>query len=207
MNQGFKDNYKFFTPTKRLRQYFLLETIASEEGHSQRDLSQAAGISPSVTNKYLREFEEEDLIKRERVNKRDFDYSLTAKGERERKELMVSYIRETFQLFSAGKGELAQVLEEYSRERGWEDVVFYTAGEVTELLIHSLEDTELKLRAIVDDDQEKQGKTLFGYPVIPAERITDYEPDGVIITTFRYREEIRQRVEGLEEEGIPVVGL
>lgn len=199
--------YRFFTPTKRLRQYFLLDAIGKDGKLSQRDLSTAAGISPSVVNKYLREFEEESLIEKESLNERDFKYSLTNKGSKRRREFMVEYIRETFQLFSTGKEELAHILNNYYRNKGCREVIFYSAGEVTELLIHSLEHTELDLLAVADDDKKKQGKKLFGYPVISWREIKNFNPDAVIITTFRYRDQIYERIKGLEQEGIAVFGF
>ncbi|MBS3766100.1 winged helix-turn-helix transcriptional regulator [Candidatus Bipolaricaulota bacterium] len=200
-------NYKFFNPTKALREYLLLEAMSGTNNPSQRELSRAAGISPSVTNKYLGEFEEDGLLQKESLNKRDYKYQLTKKGEKVKRELMVKYIRETFQMFSEGKQELADKLQSYQKEKGFKKIIFYSAGEVTELLIHSLNGSALTLQAIVDDDEGKQGKELFGYPVISRDRIPEFDPDAVIVTTFQYRQDIIDKLEAMNGTGFKIIGF
>jgi len=206
MNNKIK-NYKFFNPTKALREYLLLEAISRTNSPSQRELSQAAGISPSVANKYLGEFEEDGLLRKEPLNKRDYQYRLTEKGEKVKRELMIKYIRETFQMFSEGKSELSEKLQNYREEKGFNKIIFYSAGEVTELLIHSLNGADLTLQAIADDDQSKQGKELFGYPVISKNQIKDYDPDAVIVTTFQYREKIIEKLKAMDNRQFEVIGF
>ena len=199
----------YLQPTKRFRQYLMLESISSAEGAhlTQRRIAEAAGISPAVVNQYLAEFEKKGFLKRERLSRRDHAYRLTAEGQRQRREMMVEYIRETFRLFSAGKAQLARLLQKHAQTYNLRRVIFYTAGEVTELLLHSLGMTDIELLAIVDDDPAKQGKELFGYPIISREEIPRFNPDGVIITTFRYRQEIYDKIKGLENQGIKVIGF
>lgn len=207
MEETRTDFLEFFKPTKTLRHYLILEALAENERITQRGISKIAGISPAVVNQYLAEFEEEGLIRKERQNQRNYAYLLTEKGRRQRQEMMIEYTRETFRLFSAGKARLAEILQEYAKEYSLKRIIFYTAGEVTELLLHSLGMAEMELLAIVDDDPTKQGKELLGYPVISREEIEHYGPDAVIITTFRYRGEIYERIKGLEGQGIKIIGL
>ena len=202
------DALSYFKPTKRLRQYFMLEALAhGDEALTQRGLGQQAGLSPGVVNQYLLEFLQQGLVERTPRNRRDFAYRLTPKGKALRRELMIAYIRETFQLFQQGKEELARILEEHQRRLGLHTVVFYSAGQVTEVLIQALLETTLELLAVVDDDPQKRKVPFYGYPVIGPEEISRYRPDAVIVTTFRYREEILQRLRSLrlEAQGIRIV--
>lgn len=203
------DRLKYFQPTKRLRHYLMLEAISDSEGShlTQRRISERSGISPSVVNHYLGEFRGSNLIERASLNQRDYSYSLTSGGRRKKREMLVEYIRETFQLFSAGKAELAEILRGYKLKYGIENLILYSAGEVTELLLHALQETSMQLLAIVDDDSVKQGKALFGYPIISREEIQRYRPDAVIITTFRYRPEIYEKIKDLEQEGVRIIGF
>lgn len=201
------DFLEFLKPTKTLRHYLILEALAENAQITQRGISKIAGISPAVVNQYLAKFEEEGLIRKKRRSQRDYIYLLTEEGRRQRRELMVEYTRETFRLFSAGKDRLAEILQGYAKEYGLRRVIFYTAGEVTELLLHSLGMTDMELLAIVDDDPAKQGKKLLGYPIISREEIEHYSPDAVIITTFRYREGIYEKIKQLEQEGIRIIGF
>jgi DNA-binding MarR family transcriptional regulator len=198
----------YFRPTKRLRQYFMLEALArGNEGLTQRDLGKLAGLSPAVVNQYLMEFTREGLVERFPLNRRDLRYQLTSMGEELRRELMVAYIRETFQLFRHGKDELAEILRGYQRRYQLKRVVFYSAGQVTEVLLQALAETSLELLAIVDDDPGKQNMSFFGYPVVAREEIARYRPDAVIITTFRYRKQILEGIQDLEAQGIRVLGF
>lgn len=206
MNEKIK-KYDFFTPTKKLREYLLLESLDTKEVTSQRELALDAGISPSVANNYISEFENQGLVNRQSLNNRDYRYLLSEKGRRRKRELMVKYIRETFQMFSEGKKELGEKLKEHKCVGNYETAVFYSAGEVTELLLHSIDDIQLTLKAIVDDDEGKQGKKLYGYPIISRNEIEDLEPDVVIITTFQYRETIREKLDHLENKNFDVIGF
>ncbi len=199
---------QYFKPTKRLRQYFMLEALAQErKGLTQRELGQLAALSPAVVNQYLAEFIQAGLVERTPINRRDYRYQLTPQGQNLRRELMVAYIRETFQLFQHGKEELARILRAHQQRFGLRRIVFYSAGQVTEVLLQALEETPLELRAIVDDDPEKQGKLFFGYPVVSREEISKLQPDAVIVTTFRYRNQIFRKIRNLEAQGIRVLGF
>lgn len=200
---------KYFQPTRHLRQYLMLESLLrSPDNHiTQRDIALTSGISPSVVNQYLGDFFAEKLIDRAPINQRDFSYTLTSYGKAQQREMMIEYIRETFQLFSASKMELSKILQGYQSKYRICDVIFYSAGVVTELLLHALQETSMKLLAIVDDDHKKQDRTLFGYPVIHAKEIIRYRPDAVIVTTFRYRQEIHERISKLhlKKSGIRII--
>jgi len=205
------EGFQYFKPAKRLRQYFMLEALARQglEGLTQRTLGRLAGLSPAVVNQYLLEFSQQGLVERVPLNRRDLAYRLTPKGEACRRELMVAYIRETFQLFQHGKEELGRVLQEHQRRFDLRTIVFYSAGQVTEVLLQALEKTTLRLLAIVDDDPAKQGKPFFGYPVIARDDILRLKPkpDAVIVTTFRYRDQICENLKPVKAQGIHVLGF
>ncbi|MFB6271486.1 MAG: winged helix-turn-helix transcriptional regulator [Salinibacter sp.] len=172
---------------------------------TQRQISALSGISPSVVNQYLNDFEQADWIERTSLNGRDVQYVLTDQGRDVLREMMVAYVRETFQLFSAGKAELTEILRAYEREYAIERLIFYSAGEVTELLLHPLQETSMALVAVADDDPDKQGSALFGYPLIAPESIADYAPDAVMVTTFRYRDAIHETLDELNLGKITVI--
>lgn len=186
----------------------MLEALTrADERLTQRELGRLAGLSPAVVNQYLFEFLEQGIIERFSLNRRDLGYSLTPQGRTLRRELMVGYIRETFQMFQSGKEELARILKEHQERYELKRVIFYSAGQVTEVLIQALGETSLELLAIADDDPAKRHQRFFGYPIISGDEIADYHPDAVIITTFRYREQINKRIRHLKKKGIPVIGF
>lgn len=199
----------YFHPTKKFHRYLILRAVSEAEGGhlTQRAIAEQAGLSPAVVNRYLAEAGEEGYVRRSPLNRRDYSYHLTAEGQSLYRELAVGHIRETFRIFSAGRDELADILEQYRSTHGFERVLFYTAGQVTEVLLQAVPKTSLELVAVVDDDPAKHGKSFFGWPVIPRDKIGDQEADCVIVTSFRYREEILAKLRHLKEEGIPVIGF
>ena len=212
LNRATADRFRwmgYFQPTKRLRQYLMLEALAGADNRrlTQREISMLSGISPSVVNQYLTDFEASGWITRTSLNSRDFQYTLTDDGHQTLREMMVAYVRETFQLFSAGKAELADMLRDYQDRYAIDRLMFYSAGEVTELLLHPLQDTAMDLVAIVDDNPDRQRTKLFGYPIVARDAILEYRPDAVMITTFRYRDEIREALSQMDRSGIAVIGF
>jgi len=204
---GNRRKLRFLKPSPRLRQLLILNALASNGRLSQRRLAELVGLSPSVVNEYLTRFLTQGLIEKEPLNARDFQYHLTAKGESHLSEMTVEYMREAFFLFSRGKEELAKHLVELQQRYGFRRVALYSAGEVTELVIHALSGLPIQLVAILDDDPEKQGRVMFGYPVMGAERSKHLGVDAIIVTTFRYRQAIMERIRHLTGEGIQVIGL
>lgn len=199
----------YFRPTKRFHRYLVLRAVSEAGGGhlTQRAIAEQTDLSPAMVNRYLAKAEEEGHVRRAPLNRRDYSYHLTSEGRSLYRELAVGHIRETFRMFSAGRDELAEILEQHRSAHGLERVLFYTAGQVTEVLLQAVPRTSLELVAVVDDDPAKQGKSFFGWPVISREEIGKHDVDGVIVTTFRYRDEILGKLRHLGEEGIRVIGL
>jgi DNA-binding MarR family transcriptional regulator len=190
-----------------LRQLAILSSLASSPHLSQRQLAHTVHLSPSVVNAYLDRFLHQGLIEKWPLNARDFQYRLTPKGRARLSEMRVDYMRETFLLFSRGKEELANHLATLLGKHGFRRIALYSAGEVTELVIHSLLGLPIELVAIIDDDPKKQGQVMFGYPVVGPEACEELGVDAIIVTTFRYRQPIMEKVRHLKGEGIQVIGL
>lgn len=199
----------YFRPTKRFHRYLVFRAVSEAEGGhvTQRAIAEQVGLSAAVVNRYLAEAEEEGSVRRAQLNGRDYSYHLTSEGRSLYRELAVGHIRETFRLFRSGRDELAGILEQHRSAHGVERVLFYTAGQVTEVLLQAVPRTSLELVAVVDDDPAKQGRSFFGWPVISREEIEEQKVDGVIVTTFRYREEIFDKLRHLRDENIEVIGF
>lgn len=198
---------RFLKPSPQLRRLAILTTLASSPRLSQRQLAHRVQLSPSVINAYLDRFLQQGLIEKLRLNARDLQYRLTPQGKAQLSEMTVDYMRETFLLFSRGKEELTKHLAQLQRRYGFRRLALYSAGEVTELVIHALAGLPIELVAIIDDDPKKQGRVMFGYPVVRPERSKELGIDAIIVTTFRYRRTIMQRVQHLKDEGIQIIGL
>jgi len=191
-------SHRFLEFSKEWKELFVLHHLTSSPHMTQREVAEEIEVSPTMVNNYLASLEARGLIEKEPLDGRSFKYQLTPQGSEHYRQTMVEYLRELFRLFSSSKEMMARELQKFYR-RGLQKVVFYSAGEVTALLIDCLEETNLHLLAIVDDDPQKQHHQFHGYDVISRDELADLDFDAVIITTYRYREEIRAR---LLEEGV-----
>jgi len=90
------------------------------------------------------------------------------------------------------------------------NIIIYGAGHMGQLYLSHLDD-DTKCVAFVDGDPVKQGKTYFGIPIIPPQKIIGLEFDKVVICVnahsvhsisfgWKYEEEMLQV---LDELGIP----
>ena len=198
----------FFHPTAEMRQLLLLGSLAGEgERISQRGLAERAALSPAVVNGYLNRFTQDGLVDAKPINDRDRSYLLTPSGHLQVAQMAVEYMRETFVLFSRAKAELRRHLAELQSTHGIKRVVLYPAGEVAELVIHALVGTPLEVLALVDDAPQKQGCMMFGFPVVSRESIEALSVDGVLVTTFRYRDAVMKKINYLRSKGIAIVGI
>lgn len=83
------------------------------------------------------------------------------------------------------------------------NILLYGAGEVAETLLGIIKernDEPLKVLALIDDKEDKKNKELLGYKIISLEDVKDYEHDGIVIASYTFEEDIRQK---LEKVGYP----
>lgn len=184
---------RFLEFSKEWKELFVLHHLVSSPRVTQREVAEEIKVSPTMVNNYLAALEAQGLIEKEPVDGRSFKYQLTPRGSEHYRQTMVEYLRELFRLFSASKEMMARELQKFY-QCGLKKVVFYSAGEVTALLLDCLEETDLHLLAIVDDDPQKQHRRFHGYEVISRDELANLDFDAVIITTYRYREEIRAQL-------------
>ena len=81
--------------------------------------------------------------------------------------------------------------------------MIYGAGEVAETIIGVIRDrdtTTLNILALVDDSVEKINEVILGYKVVHRDDIMKYEHDAIVITSYTFEDEIRNR---LAEIGYP----
>src|SRR5690606_27496402 len=82
--------------------------------------------------------------------------------------------------------------------KGYKNLLLYGAGEVAETIIGVMRDkeiTSLNIAAIIDDDNEKIGTEMMGYKVIPREQINEFKHDAIVITSYTFEDDIRERLE------------
>ncbi|MGM0607070.1 MAG: winged helix-turn-helix transcriptional regulator [Candidatus Muiribacteriota bacterium] len=187
------EDLKFLKPAPNLRELMILNQLHKNPKTSQAFLSKILGISVSMVNKYISGFVEAGLINIKGKTNRDTTYNLTDKGAEIKRKRLISYMVETIKLYKDAKNEFLIKIESF-RDSGVNKIAFYGAGETAEIAINAAFEAGLKIIAVVDQDDKKQGKTINGILVVPPSMLENMDFDGIIISSFGYTNEIYSNI-------------
>lgn len=195
--------YKFFKPTKDLRELFVLNYIDQDPSISQNKLAEKVGIVPSMANNYIRDLTSRGLVRMEGETNRSKKYFVTPKGKRHKMSLLIDSSAEIIQMYTSTKREFIEKLTSFYSE-GLRRVVLFGAADTCEVVSTAIEDTSIEVVGIVDNDEKKLGLRFKEIIITSPAEIEGMNPDGVIITSFGHQEEIYQQINYLEDKGIKV---
>lgn len=180
---------KFLKPTEHLRNLQLLEEVSKNSAISQRKLSSQLGVALGVTNACLKRMIRKGHIKVKGINHRRIAYYLTPEGFTEKARLTYYFLQYTINYYINLKKNIASKLDSMSRS-GLKRILYYGAGEVMEVALICLNETDLELVGIVDDALERQGKKIFSFTIQKQEDIKELNPEAILITSIRYKDTI-----------------
>jgi len=196
----------FLKPTKDARIIAILENLNSNPDISQAELGERVLVSGARVNSYLKELEQKKLIKIEPLNGKSFKYVLTPKGQEVRRKLLGQYMAEIVQIYSSLKENIKGKLN-HIYEQGYRRLVFFGASSTCEVVLSSIFDLDIKVVAIVDNDKDKHGNLIFGYVIMPPQVLNTLKIDAILITSFAKYEEIRQDLNKILKQDIPIFNL
>jgi len=188
---------RFFTPTPELKELAILQQIENNEDTTQKQIGQAINAAPSMINVYINDYEEKGYIIREYISSKTVKYRITPKGIKRKNLLLIQYLHELLKLYRLAKENVEEFLDKLV-DKGYKDILLYGAGEVAETIlgvIRDKEDLNINVVAIIDDDIELQNKEIMGYKIIAREDINNYKHHAIVITSYTYEEDIRNRLE------------
>ena len=176
-----------------------------EGGHhvSQRSLSTSLGIALGLTNLLVRRVVKKGWVRAIRIKPNRVSYLLTPAGIAEKARMSTAYFHYSLQYYGEVRDRVRESLAEISREwpAGAADkrIVFFGAGEVAEIAYICLQETDLKLVAVVVDSLPHR---FFGVPVHLAadmhEGAVGETPfDRVVVTSFDERDRSRGQLDAL----------
>lgn len=168
----------------------ILDLIEKDSNITQREISKAINIAVSMVNNYLNEYEEEGLIIRKKYS------SKTVKGKERRKKLNIDYLNASQKLYNSAKENIEEFLAQIE-SRGFKKILLYGAGEVAEILLQTIasnKDLGLDVLAIIDDDINKQGKELVNKDIISLEELSNYEIDGILVSSYKHKDVINKNL-------------
>jgi len=180
-----------------LRTLKLLEEIENNHAPSQRDLARKLNISLGLVNAFVKRLAHKGDFKITTIPKNRVMYILTPKGIAEKTRLTYDYIHFSFQFYRKARAKLQDIFTRIE-EQGGDSVIFYGAGELAEIAYISLQETAIRLVAVLDDG--RAGESFLGFTLESVDAIRKYAFDKVVLTEM---ETGAQKLETLLSKGIP----
>ena len=193
---------KFFNPTHKFKELLLLHHIEENPNTTQKEIANVIDAAPSMVNVYIDNLEVMNYLKRDYKTSKTIYYNITEDGIKRKNYLSFSYFYELLELYSLAEESIENFILRFE-EKGYKKVLVYAAGEAAETIlgvIKSRVGKQIKILALVDDDERLHNKELLGYKIISRDEIKDYDHDGIIITSYAFENDISNR---LKEVGYP----
>lgn len=173
-----------FKPSERMRDLQFLEEIEQNPKVSQRVLSNKFGIALGITNACIRRMARRGLIKLKGLPPRRIAYYLTPKGIAEKANLTLRFFSYNIHHYAEMKKLISKKLLEMEKN-GAKRIVFYGVGDEMEIAYITLQGFNMKLIAIIDMDEKKQGTKIFGHKVIGLKEVKTLKTDAILITSMK----------------------
>ncbi len=193
---------KFFNPTSKLKELRLLQHIEEHPDTTQNEIAGVIGGAASMVNVYIDRLENKGYMIREYKSVKTVYYKISPEGIKRKNYLALVYFHELLKLSRLAKENIEKFLLKLEA-KGYRNILVYGAGEVSETLleiIRTRDDKPLKVLALIDDNEDKQGEELLGYRIISRNDIEKYKHDGIIIASYTYEDDITKK---LKEIGYP----
>jgi len=176
---------------KDIRTLKILQEIEREKPPSQRDLAKELNISLGLVNSFIKRLAKMGYMKITSIPKNRIKYILTPKGAAEKTRLTYKYIQHSYQFYKEARAKLRCLfLELEAQSIHW--IIFYGAGDLAEIAYVSLQETDLRLSAVVDDLQI--GKKFMKFTVADPDSLETLVFDKILITSIDSRDRIRARI-------------
>ena len=146
----------------------ILTEVASGKRVSQRSLARQMGIALGLTNLLLKRLIRKGWVRMIHIKPRRFGYLITQAGFAEKARMSRDYIAYSMRFYAQTRKRILENFSVLSAE--WpadaraesKRVVFFDAGEISEIGYICLQSTDLTLVGVVDDTRSSP---FFGMPV------------------------------------------
>ena len=171
----------------------VMEEVERAGNISQRALARRLGMAVGAVNRHIQFLIRQGYLQIVDLAVRPFAYRLTAAGRAYRQRMRQVEYERVAGSYREMEERIARRLREL-RAKGVERVVFYGAGVVMEVTRPIAESVGLTVTGVVDDDPVKQGREKDGLEVLAPHSLERFDPQALVITTFRHAREIRRRL-------------
>ncbi|UCF91874.1 MAG: winged helix-turn-helix transcriptional regulator [Desulfobacterales bacterium] len=179
-----------------IRTLRILEQVQTGGQPSQRDLARELNISLGLVNSFIKRLARKGYVKIKTIPKNRIRYILTRQGAAEKTRLTYAYIQYSYKFYREARQKLRELFIELEKQ-GEKNLVFYGAGDLAEIAYVSLQETSIKLLAVIDD--LKIGESFLGLTVSDPARLDSLSFSKVLITAIDSRDIILRK---MAEKGI-----
>jgi predicted transcriptional regulator len=185
-------------PLDSSRSLQLLSEISGEEPLSQRELSRRLGIAVGLVNSYLKNLVSKGFVRVKDFPSNRYAYLLTPQGIAEKSRLAYQHLSYFTSLYTVARQDYLDLFRRLE-DAGVREVVFCGVDEVAEVAYLSLQETGLKLAAVMDDG--RQGDMFFCVPVVSVADGVRKAGAPVVISSLKRRDELSQALRDLGVAG------
>jgi Mn-dependent DtxR family transcriptional regulator len=189
----------YLRPSKSTRVLAILDALSRDSSLSQYELGKRLHLSGAMVNQYLKQLQADGLVEFLPVNGKSYNYTLTEEGRRSRQRMFSDYSSETVRLYSTIKEFVLDKLKDLEDE-GKRDLALFGASETCEVVLSALRGTRFRVKALLDNDPEKQGQIFNGHVVSAPHVLDQVDCDAVVITSFGKQSEIYEQVKPYSEK-------
>ena len=179
------------------RSLLFLSEITGEEPLSQRELSRRLGIAVGLVNSYLKNLVAKGYVRVKNFPSNRYAYLLTPQGLAEKSRLAYQHLSYFTSLYTVARQDYLDLFRRLEAA-GVQEVAFCGVDEVAEVAYLSLQETVLRLVAVMDDT--RSGDVFFGVPVVSLAEGVSLVRVQLVISSLKRRDEIRKTLETI---GIP----
>ena len=183
-----------------------MNQLASRERVTQRELSRDLGIALGLTNLLVKRLITKGWVRVSRVNRSRLLYLITPAGVAAKASLTRTYVRKTMLFYretrDSVQAEFDRLADRLDAREGPAPIVFYGAGEISEIAYVCLQESRLELLGLVDPTHSKP---FFGMPVyqpsdLLGDRIAGRRFAQLVVTSVGDDEGVRRT---LTERAVP----
>ena len=157
----------------------LLTEIETGTNMSQRSLARRLGIALGLTNLLLRRVIRKGWVRMIQIKPNRVSYLLTPTGITEKAKMSRDSLQYSLRFYSEARQRVSARFAELSMtwpvNGGEKRIVFFGTGEIAEIGFVCLQETDLRLVAVVDDSRNTR---FFGMPISSPERLSRTAVDG-----------------------------
>jgi DNA-binding MarR family transcriptional regulator len=178
--------------TQDLRTLKILEEIDNDHSPSQRELARKLDISLGLVNSFIKRLVNKGYFKITHIPKNRVQYLLTPKGAAEKTRLTYAYIHYSFEFYRRSRQKLHELFNEFVTQ-GVRRIIFYGMSDLAEIAYLSLQETSIKLVAVVDNDKIGD-KFIGGIAVQDPSKLKSLSFDRILITAIESEEEVLAKI-------------